>query len=659
MPRRRGAPSVAKHEDNRHGRSSRRRAPRRGPNGAGKSTRPGVTAPPKPGRASPARPGRHDVGMRDVGDLPLDGAAERAVPAGESARRAETAFADQVDADLTSGRWTKGRIAAIRLIITFLLLAPFFSGPRPSAAQVAFLAPASLILIVIVNRYVVGFARPLRPHNRASTAWLIAMVGLDWVGAVFVAGAAPGRLTRSAWEATAAGVCTAAGGLGVGLAHGVGLGGGSLELTLGPLLATFFAYTAARRSELVDTLRGTRAELARMAVADERLRIARDLHDLLGHSLSLITLKAELAGRVIGADPDRAAAEIADMETVARRSLGEVRAAVTSYRQPSLAAEIAAARQMLSAAGMDCRVHAPTPIELPPDTDALLAWTVREGTTNVVRHSGARTVTITIAVTADEAAADIADDGVGPAWQAGRGPGEPAIGERGIGEHGIGEHGSGLTGLTERARLADAQMSVRIMIAEDQTMVRQALVALLELEPDIEVVAEAAGGDEALAMARKHQPDVAVLDIEMPGPGGIEVARLLTASGFPGKIVIVTTFGRPGYLRAAMAAGASGFLLKDAPAAKLAEAIRRVMAGDRDVDTALPAAPLTEGESPLSQRETDVLAAAAGHDAIAEVAARVNLSPGTVRNHLSAAIQKLGARNRADAARIAQEKGWL
>ena len=125
------------------------------------------------------------------------------------------------------------------------------------------------------------------------------------------------------------------------------------------------------------------------------------------------------------------------------------------------------------------------------------------------------------------------------------------------------------------------------------------------------------------------------------------------------KIVIVTTFGRPGYLRAAMAAGAAGFLLKDAPAAQLAEAIRRVANGERVVDTALAAAALTEGESPLSQRETEVLAAAAGHGTIADVAARVSLSPGTVRNHLSAAIQKLGARNRADAARIAQEKGWL
>jgi two-component system, NarL family, response regulator DesR len=202
-------------------------------------------------------------------------------------------------------------------------------------------------------------------------------------------------------------------------------------------------------------------------------------------------------------------------------------------------------------------------------------------------------------------------------------------------------------------------MSLRIMIAEDQTMVRQALVALLELESDIHVVAEAASGDEALAMARKHQPDVAVLDIEMPGPGGIEVARLLRASGFPGKIVIVTTFGRPGYLRAAMAAGASGFLLKDAPAAELADAIRRVAAGESVVDSALAAAALTQGDSPLSQRETDVLAAAAGHETIAVVAAELHLSPGTVRNHLSAAIQKLGARNRADAAQIAREKGWL
>jgi two-component system, NarL family, response regulator DesR len=202
-------------------------------------------------------------------------------------------------------------------------------------------------------------------------------------------------------------------------------------------------------------------------------------------------------------------------------------------------------------------------------------------------------------------------------------------------------------------------MTIKIMIAEDQAMVRQALVALLGLEPDIEVVAQAATGDEALAMATKHQPDVAVLDIEMPGPSGIDVARQLRQDGFGGKIVIVTTFGRPGYLRAAMAAGASGFLLKDAPAVQLAQAIRRVTAGERVVDPALAAAALAEGESPLTSRETDVLGAAASHDAISEIASRLHLSPGTVRNHLSAAMQKLGARNRAEAVQMAQRKGWL
>jgi two-component system, NarL family, response regulator DesR len=202
-------------------------------------------------------------------------------------------------------------------------------------------------------------------------------------------------------------------------------------------------------------------------------------------------------------------------------------------------------------------------------------------------------------------------------------------------------------------------VQVRIMIAEDQTMVRQALVALLELEPDIEVVAQAATGDEALAMAVKHRPDVAVLDIEMPGPTGIDVASQLSRSGFGGRVVIVTTFDRPGYLRAAMAAGASGFLLKDAPAADLAAAIRLVAAGERVVDPALAAAALAQGDSPLTERETEVLTASAGHDAIADIAARLHLSPGTVRNHLSGAIQKLGARNRAEAVQIARQKGWL
>jgi len=200
---------------------------------------------------------------------------------------------------------------------------------------------------------------------------------------------------------------------------------------------------------------------------------------------------------------------------------------------------------------------------------------------------------------------------------------------------------------------------IRVLVVEDHNVVRQGLVALLSVAEGLEVVGEAADGIEAIAQFRKHQPAVAVLDIEMPGRSGIEVARQLREENFGGRVIIVTTFGRPGYLRAAMAAGASGFLLKDAPAAQLADAIRRVVTGERVVDPALAAAALAEGESPLTGRETEVLTAAAGHDAISDIAGRLHLSPGTVRNHLSAAMQKLGARNRAEAVQMAQRKGWL
>ena len=200
---------------------------------------------------------------------------------------------------------------------------------------------------------------------------------------------------------------------------------------------------------------------------------------------------------------------------------------------------------------------------------------------------------------------------------------------------------------------------IRILLAEDQGMVREALAALLGLEDDIEVVAQVARGDEVVAAATAHDADVAVLDIEMPGLTGIEAAALLHAARPGKKIVIVTTFGRPGYLRRAMEAGADAFLVKDAPAAELAEAVRRVLRGERVIDPTLAAAALAEGANPLTSRERDVLAAVADGSANGEVAKQLHLSEGTVRNYLSAAIQKTGARNRAEAVRIAREKGWL
>ncbi|MEV7541815.1 response regulator transcription factor [Streptomyces sp. NPDC089915] len=204
-----------------------------------------------------------------------------------------------------------------------------------------------------------------------------------------------------------------------------------------------------------------------------------------------------------------------------------------------------------------------------------------------------------------------------------------------------------------------AQAPIRILLAEDQSMVREALAALLGLEPDIEVLAQVARGDEVVPAALAHDVNVALLDIEMPGMTGIEAAAALRRALPDLKIVVLTTFGRPGYLRGAMEAGASAFLVKDAPAAQLAEAVRKVLAGDRVIDPTLAAAALAEGANPLTEREREVLRAAEHGATNAELAASLSLSQGTVRNYLSTAIQKLAARNRAEAIRTAREKGWL
>lgn len=200
---------------------------------------------------------------------------------------------------------------------------------------------------------------------------------------------------------------------------------------------------------------------------------------------------------------------------------------------------------------------------------------------------------------------------------------------------------------------------IRILLAEDQAMVRGALTALLRLENDIEVVAEVSQGDQVLEAAMKSQPDVALLDVEMPGGDGLSAAQALHKSLPSCRIVILTTFGRSGYLRRAMESGAVGFLLKDAPADQLAVAIRRVMAGERVVDPDLALSALSDGDNPLTGRERDVLRASLDGASIADIATQLYLSEGTVRNHISTAIQKLNVQNRIEAAHLAKEKGWL
>jgi two-component system response regulator DesR len=200
---------------------------------------------------------------------------------------------------------------------------------------------------------------------------------------------------------------------------------------------------------------------------------------------------------------------------------------------------------------------------------------------------------------------------------------------------------------------------IRILLAEDQAMVRGALTALLQLEDDLEVVAEVSQGDQVLPAAVKNKPDIALLDIEMPGSDGLTAAEVLRKSLPSCRIVILTTFGRSGYLRRAMESGAVGFLLKDAPADQLAVAIRRVIAGERVVDPDLALSALSEGDNPLTPRERDVLKASLDGGSIADIARQFYLSEGTVRNHISTAIQKLNVHNRMEAALLAQERGWL
>jgi two-component system response regulator DesR len=200
---------------------------------------------------------------------------------------------------------------------------------------------------------------------------------------------------------------------------------------------------------------------------------------------------------------------------------------------------------------------------------------------------------------------------------------------------------------------------IRVLLADDQALVRGALAAMLGLEADIEVVAQVGSGDEVVEAARRVRPDVALLDVQMPGKDGLTAAAELRVA-LPGcRVIVCTTFGRPGYLSRAMAAGALGFVVKDAPPEQLVDAVRRVHAGLRVVDPVLAAESLASGASPLTDREREVLLRARDGGTVSDLAKALHLSDGTVRNHLSSAIGKTGSRTRAEAVRLAEEHGWL
>jgi two-component system, NarL family, response regulator DesR len=200
---------------------------------------------------------------------------------------------------------------------------------------------------------------------------------------------------------------------------------------------------------------------------------------------------------------------------------------------------------------------------------------------------------------------------------------------------------------------------IRLVLADDQQLVRAALAALLDLEDDLEVVGQAGQGDELIEVVRRLEPDVALVDIEMPALDGLSAAAVLTKEVPATRLLMLTTFGRPGYLRRAMESGALGFVVKDAPADQLVDAVRRVARGERVVDPALAAESLAHGNNPLTGRERDVLLAAGDGATVNDIAARLFLSEGTVRNYLSSAIAKTGTRNRVEARRAATDEGWI
>lgn len=492
----------------------------------------------------------------------------------------------------------------------------------------------------------------------------------------------------------------------------------SIYLFQSTLLTGLVVYGLSRLAALVRQLHETKNELARMAVTKERLRISRNLHDLLGYSLSAITLKSELIHRLVLTQPQRAKAEIEDVLALSRQSLADVRRVSRGLRDMSLQSELASVTGLLEAT--DVKVSTEVRLdELGPEVNTVLAAVLREAITNMLRHSRATECSIEAVQDCGRVRLVVTNDGVAAVYRdtsqdSGAGLQNLAMRLRSVSGRLTIAHGSdGTFRLTaeapvafvaapgKRARRPSAglgprsrrrcraparppdssyppisgdpprrhhgptrprgvtAMDIRILLAEDMHMVRGALVALLSLQDDLTVVCEVARGDEIVQAALEHRPDVAVIDIDLPGLDGLSAAARLRERMPECRILILTNLGRPGTLRRALMAQVSGYLLKDAPPGELASAIRRVAAGQRVIDPQLALDTWNSEETPLTERETEVLQLAAEGRDPAEIAKVLRLSLGTVRNYLTTIVSKLNARNRVDAIRTAREAGWL
>jgi len=340
------------------------------------------------------------------------------------------------------------RLAGVVLLLAITAASPLahvVSGEPPGLAALGVLAVAAAVILACRILFLRRLAGPWPTQRMAAVAALVALATAlaAWQASAIpllaLSSAAIGLRCPPRLALPLIGLCAALA-LALAAAHDQSAGTLAAE-TIATLAAGLITFGAARRQDTIAELRATRRDLARLAVAEERVRIARDLHDLVGHSLSVIALKSELARRVLPDDPDRAAGEIADVEAVARRALQETRQAVTGYRRPTLAVELASARRAMASAGIDVRVDAPEDVALPAEVDETLAWAVREATTNLLRHSAARHAVLRVTLDAGSAAVEAVDDGVGPGA-------------------GSGSSGSGLAGLAERAARLGGHLDV-------------------------------------------------------------------------------------------------------------------------------------------------------------------------------------------------------
>lgn len=519
------------------------------------------------------------------------------------------------------------------------------------------LAPSMIVAVWIASRW----------NNRPDTAVLtaaLAVGGATWVAAVFV-GSGPLSVLGLA---VTGGVMVSklptrrpiASAVLIGAVAAVGL----LRLTIRPDEAAAYVLAAVTYTVLfigvlwlndtawrlfteLDTTRRTETELA---IMKERVRFASDLHDIQGHTLHVIKLKAAVAARFQHTDPARTADELAEIERLTSETIDQARELANATRKLSFTTELSNATELLDAAGTRVAVDGSDAGHVADD--AIFALVLREATTNILRHTRATTVTIHVGA---ECSAD-------PQRRRTR-RARPAA-------------GAGLSASARQRRrrrprppppgrhvhapppLRPGDDMTTVVLADDEGLIRSALAALLPVEGDIHVLAEAAGGDEALTAFATHTPDVLVLDLEMPAPDGLDVAGRILAEHPEQAILILTRHARPGTLRSALRLGVRGFISKHAAPALIAEAISEVATGGRHIDPTVSAQALID-DCPLTEREKDVLRVASDGYSVRDIARILHLAPGTVRNYLSAAISKTHTSTRHDAARHAREHGWL